>query len=219
MGNRAAEQSYLCRLTYWVVYAFFAVLELFGDNLVFWVPFYYELKILILLLLQLPQFKFASQVYISLIQPWFRAKEKDIDALLDTAQAFINAKIQQGLQYAAVNGPAFMATLFTAAAAWQSQNPKPPVGPSAPRRVDKVQETVTEALPAARKAKARDVASAPMTYPANTGSLVDELKQRNGSPSSDLPVHAPIPTEIGAKEGERPPQLMEDDDDDGKKDR
>jgi hypothetical protein len=237
-------------LTYWVVYAFFAVLELFGDNLVFWVPFYYELKIAILLLLQLPQFKFASQVYIALIQPWFRSKEKDIDALLEKGQSLINVKIQQGLAYLASNGPAFMAALFTAAATWHAQPAakQPAVAstakkPFTARIVEAVEESIKVDVQAARKGKGFfDQSSAPPPPSGGAApsgespsSVVDELKKRHGGTSapstpekksdgvdhhqSQSSPHVPIPTEPGAREGERPPQLMDESEEEPKKDR
>lgn len=61
------------RLTYWVVYAFFSFVEIFGDFLLFWVPFYYLIKVALLLWLFLPQFKVSfpestDDIMISLIQ-------------------------------------------------------------------------------------------------------------------------------------------------------
>lgn len=232
------------RLTYWVVYAYFAVIELFGDNLVFWLPFYYELKILILILLQLPQFKFASQIYISLIQPWFRAKEKDIDAALDSAKALALAKVQQGLNYAATNGPAFLGSSFAAMAKWQQQlaaAQPAPAKQSAPVKqsvISKVVEVVEDAIKVekvepvkVRKAHGLfDTSAAPPPSESSASpvkapvSLVDELKKRNASAPSTpektepaAPVsspHTPIPSQPGAREAEHPPVLMDDDEDD-----
>lgn len=213
------------------------MLELFGDNLVFWVPFYYELKIAILILLQLPQFKFASQIYVALIQPYFRAKEKDIDLLLETAQKLINAKIQQGLAYLASNGPAFMAALFTAAATWHAQPSKaaaPQKKPIATRLVeameDAIRTDVQQTQPARKGKGIFDQFSAP-PIPGDApkdATLVDELKRRHGTTDKEAsggapPAPAPhsvIATEPGAREGERPPQLIEEAEDEySKKDR
>lgn len=45
----------LCRLTYWVVYAAFGILEAFLSVLLGWIPFYYALKLAFLAWCFLPQ--------------------------------------------------------------------------------------------------------------------------------------------------------------------
>jgi receptor expression-enhancing protein 5/6 len=44
-------------LTYWVVFGFLNVIEYFSDALLYWVPFYYALKVVAVLFLMLPQFR------------------------------------------------------------------------------------------------------------------------------------------------------------------
>ncbi|KAJ9142760.1 Protein YOP1 [Pleurostoma richardsiae] len=57
-------------LTYWVVFAFFTVLESLL-NVVYWFPFYYTFKFVFLLWLALPTFRGADIVFRSFIQPIF----------------------------------------------------------------------------------------------------------------------------------------------------
>jgi len=57
-------------LTYWVVFAFFTVLES-AINAVYWFPFYYTFKFVFTLWLALPQTGGAQIVFRSFIQPVF----------------------------------------------------------------------------------------------------------------------------------------------------
>lgn len=57
-------------LTYWVVYAFLTVLESLV-NAVYWFPFYYTFKFVLILWMALPQFGGAQIVFRSFIQPVF----------------------------------------------------------------------------------------------------------------------------------------------------
>ncbi|KAF7846189.1 hypothetical protein BT93_L4918 [Corymbia citriodora subsp. variegata] len=57
-------------LTYWVVYAFLTVVES-AILAVYWFPFYYVFKFILVLWMALPQFGGATIVFNSLIQPLF----------------------------------------------------------------------------------------------------------------------------------------------------
>ncbi|PGH10133.1 protein yop1 [Polytolypa hystricis UAMH7299] len=57
-------------LTYWVVFAFFSVLET-AISAAYWFPFYYLFKLIITLWLALPQTSGAQIVFNSFIQPVF----------------------------------------------------------------------------------------------------------------------------------------------------
>ncbi|KAL8796043.1 MAG: hypothetical protein Q9195_001619 [Heterodermia aff. obscurata] len=57
-------------LTYWVVYAFLTVLESVVSA-VYWFPFYYTFKFVLVLWMALPQFSGAQIVFRSFIQPVF----------------------------------------------------------------------------------------------------------------------------------------------------
>lgn len=57
-------------LTYWVVFAFFTVMESLV-NVVYWFPFYFTFKFVFLLWLALPAFSGAQLVFRSFIQPAF----------------------------------------------------------------------------------------------------------------------------------------------------
>ncbi|KAI9799691.1 MAG: ER membrane protein DP1/Yop1 [Sarcosagium campestre] len=57
-------------LTYWVVYAFLTVIES-AINAVYWFPFYYTFKFVLVLWLALPQTSGAQIVFRSFLQPVF----------------------------------------------------------------------------------------------------------------------------------------------------
>lgn len=71
-------------LTYWVVYAFFNVLEAFSDVILFWMPFYYSLKFGILIWLFLPNTRGADVVYKIILQPLMAANQDRFDAAFNT---------------------------------------------------------------------------------------------------------------------------------------
>ncbi|EJP63857.1 hypothetical protein ACQRIT_006995 [Beauveria bassiana] len=55
-------------LTYWVVFAFFSVVESFF-NIVYWFPFYFVFKFVFLLWLSLPMFRGAEIIFRSFLAP------------------------------------------------------------------------------------------------------------------------------------------------------
>eukprot|EP00382_Lankesteria_abbotti_P005529 CAMPEP_0113846768 /NCGR_PEP_ID=MMETSP0372-20130328/1492_1 /TAXON_ID=340204 /ORGANISM="Lankesteria abbotti" /LENGTH=198 /DNA_ID=CAMNT_0000815951 /DNA_START=150 /DNA_END=746 /DNA_ORIENTATION=+ /assembly_acc=CAM_ASM_000359 len=83
-------------LTYWVVFAAFSVVEMFSNVLLFWIPFYYVLKISFLLWLALPQFQGAKFVYNKAVQPFLLSHEKKIDGVVER----LNGQAQQAAQTA-----------------------------------------------------------------------------------------------------------------------
>jgi hypothetical protein len=66
-------------LRYWAVFATFTAAEFYTDMLVSWLPFYYEVKMLILLYLSIPFTKGSSTVYEMHMKPWLRAHQSEID--------------------------------------------------------------------------------------------------------------------------------------------
>ncbi|ETB59246.1 hypothetical protein YYC_03482 [Plasmodium yoelii 17X] len=66
-------------LTYWVVFSLFFFIEYLIDIILFWVPFYYVIKLLFLLYLYMPQVRGAETVYNYVIRPILLKHEKAID--------------------------------------------------------------------------------------------------------------------------------------------
>jgi len=69
-------------LTYWVIFSMIGVLEVFIEMLLFWIPFFYPLKLTFTLWLMLPQYKGASIIFRDLILPLLSKNEDAIDAAL-----------------------------------------------------------------------------------------------------------------------------------------
>lgn len=73
------KEARLQLLRYWAVFATFSAAEFYTDMLVSWLPFYYEVKMLILLYLSIPFTKGSSTVYEMHMKPWLRAHQEEID--------------------------------------------------------------------------------------------------------------------------------------------
>jgi len=72
-------------LIYWVVYAFFAVIESFSEFLLYWIPFYYAFKLAFLLWMMLPQTMGARFLYEHFLRDFLKKNESKIDAALADA--------------------------------------------------------------------------------------------------------------------------------------
>jgi len=78
-------------LTYWIVFAFFSLIESFTDFFLFWIPFYYLFKMLMLVWLYLPQTRGADVVFKKVIDPMLSKYEKQIDSGLNKGTESIQA--------------------------------------------------------------------------------------------------------------------------------
>lgn len=75
-------------LTYWVVYAAFSLVEFFSDYILSWLPFYWLLKCLFLIVCMLPfRWNGSTFIYNKIIKPFFQRHQKIIDSAVDTAAA------------------------------------------------------------------------------------------------------------------------------------
>ncbi|CAM9347017.1 unnamed protein product [Ectocarpus fasciculatus] len=86
-------------MTYWVVMSVFALVEIFVDFFVSWVPFYYEAKIVLIVWLAMPRYQAspttgASQIYRRLLHPYLDKYEEDIDTGLEEMRAGATRRIQ-----------------------------------------------------------------------------------------------------------------------------
>merc|ERR1711977_416766 len=87
-------------LTYWVVYCCFSLIEGFLEYILFWVPFYYPIKLAFLFYLFLPQTQGAMQIYSKFLQPLLHPYV----AIIDGAASAVANKANSAA--AAVNGTA-----------------------------------------------------------------------------------------------------------------
>ncbi|KAK4289640.1 hypothetical protein Pmani_037403, partial [Petrolisthes manimaculis] len=74
-------------MMYWIVFAFFTCFETLTDLFIsFWFPFYYELKILVVLWLLSPATRGSSILYRKFVHPWLARREEDIDQCIAQAR-------------------------------------------------------------------------------------------------------------------------------------
>ncbi|KAJ3282982.1 hypothetical protein BCR33DRAFT_720585 [Rhizoclosmatium globosum] len=78
-------------LTYWVVYGFLSIIELFSDVLLYWIPYYYAFKALLVVYLVHPRFDGAIVVYNNILEPYLDKNDEKIDENL----AKIKKKVSQ----------------------------------------------------------------------------------------------------------------------------
>ena len=78
-------------LMYWVVYAFFSIIEVFTDFLLYWIPFYYAFKLAFLLWAMLPQTNGAKCLYDSVLKDFLKKNESKIDAALNDAKRSVSS--------------------------------------------------------------------------------------------------------------------------------
>jgi len=70
-------------LTYWIVYGWFNVLEYFADYVLYWLPFYYPLKICFLVFLMMEKFEGSKVIFEKAIQPAVKISERTIVRAID----------------------------------------------------------------------------------------------------------------------------------------
>ncbi|KAF9137050.1 ER membrane protein DP1/Yop1 [Mortierella sp. GBA39] len=75
----------------WAVYGFVSILESFTDVLLYWFPFYFFLKTVLLLWLMLPTFNGATTVYTRILRPFLAQHSGRIDSHLDRVKARVSA--------------------------------------------------------------------------------------------------------------------------------
>ncbi|XP_050438247.1 receptor expression-enhancing protein 1-like [Adelges cooleyi] len=76
-------KNYVKWMMYWIVFATFTCIESLTDIfLEFWFPFYYDIKLIVLLWLSCPFTKGSTIVYKQIVHPTLLKKETDIDEFL-----------------------------------------------------------------------------------------------------------------------------------------
>eukprot|EP01107_Rhizomastix_libera_P018273 TRINITY_DN9299_c0_g1_i1.p1 TRINITY_DN9299_c0_g1~~TRINITY_DN9299_c0_g1_i1.p1 ORF type:complete len:208 (-),score=33.73 TRINITY_DN9299_c0_g1_i1:20-643(-) len=76
-------------LTFWVTFASLSILESITDIFESFIPFYFELKLVLLLLLQMPGTKLATVLYQSYIRPYMRTNQDSFEAFLRNLPAAV----------------------------------------------------------------------------------------------------------------------------------
>ncbi|XP_068145538.1 receptor expression-enhancing protein 1 isoform X3 [Drosophila tropicalis] len=79
-------KEYVKWMMYWIVFAFFTCIETFTDIFLSWFPFYYEVKVVIVLWLLSPATKGSSTLYRKFVHPMLTRREQEIDEYLNQAK-------------------------------------------------------------------------------------------------------------------------------------
>lgn len=109
--NRGDDTQWLI---YWIVYAFFSIMEVFIDFLVYWIPFYYAFKLAFLLWAMLPQTKGAKFLYDSFLKDFLKTNESKIDAALNDAKKNVGQVVTEASEAGAEVVGAAVAAAATA---------------------------------------------------------------------------------------------------------
>lgn len=67
---------------YFVVFSTYIVLEWFADVFLFWIPFYYEMKVGMIIWMTSPIYGGAIKIYDQFLEPLIRRKEPEIERLI-----------------------------------------------------------------------------------------------------------------------------------------
>ncbi|XP_078285029.1 receptor expression-enhancing protein 1-like [Rhinoraja longicauda] len=79
-------KEYVRWMMYWIVFAIFTTIETFTDIFISWFPFYYEIKIALVVWLLSPYTKGSSMIYKKFVHPTLTSKEKEIDGYIIQAK-------------------------------------------------------------------------------------------------------------------------------------
>ncbi|KAJ1126244.1 hypothetical protein NDU88_004652 [Pleurodeles waltl] len=79
-------KEYVKWMMYWIVFALFTAAETATDLIISWFPFYFELKIALVIWLLSPYTKGSSVLYRKFVHPTLSNKEKEIDEYIAQAR-------------------------------------------------------------------------------------------------------------------------------------
>mmetsp|Transcript_16796 Transcript_16796/g.46926 ORF Transcript_16796/g.46926 Transcript_16796/m.46926 type:complete len:177 (+) Transcript_16796:575-1105(+) len=78
---------------YWLVLALWTATERVADYIIFWMPLYYEAKVLSVIFLWHPKTQGALYLYATMVQPWMASNQVAIDSNIDSAHTWVAEKI------------------------------------------------------------------------------------------------------------------------------
>ncbi|CAG9835997.1 unnamed protein product [Diabrotica balteata] len=79
-------REYVKWMMYWIVFALFTCVETFTDVFFSWFPFYYEVKIILVIWLLSPATKGSSILYRKFVHPTLSSREQEIDEYISKAK-------------------------------------------------------------------------------------------------------------------------------------
>lgn len=97
-------KEYVKWMMYWIVFALFTCIETVTDILLSWFPFYYELKVVVVLWLMSPATRGSSTLYRKFVHPMLTRREQEIDDYINQAKEkgymTVVQLAQKGITYA-----------------------------------------------------------------------------------------------------------------------
>ncbi|XP_017771569.1 PREDICTED: receptor expression-enhancing protein 1 isoform X2 [Nicrophorus vespilloides] len=79
-------KEYVKWMMYWIVFALFTCVETITDVFLSWFPFYYEIKIIMVIWLLSPATKGSSFLYRKFVHPMLSSREQEIDEYISKAR-------------------------------------------------------------------------------------------------------------------------------------
>ncbi|XP_023018578.1 receptor expression enhancing protein A isoform X6 [Leptinotarsa decemlineata] len=79
-------KQYVKWMMYWIVFALFTCIETFTDVFLSWFPFYFEIKIILVIWLLSPATKGSSILYRKFVHPTLSSREQEIDEYISKAK-------------------------------------------------------------------------------------------------------------------------------------
>jgi len=79
-------KEYVKWMMYWIVFALFTCTETFTDVFLSWFPFYYEIKVILVLWLLSPATRGSSILYRKFVHPMLSSREQEIDEYIAKAR-------------------------------------------------------------------------------------------------------------------------------------
>jgi hypothetical protein len=87
-------------LTYWCAYGCFNVAEIFTDRLIWWLPYYYTVKLLVLLWMVLPPFEGSQVLYLCVLRPFFKRNHAVLDPWVEKAEKSVASAVEDTIEQA-----------------------------------------------------------------------------------------------------------------------
>jgi len=108
-------------LTYWVVFAFFTIIDMFSGFILRFIPFYFFLKICFLIALFMPNSQLSNIIYKLLVVRVFKTFEQDIDTATIKITEYTKELVSDGAKLIEKEKPRLITGVINAAASTKSK--------------------------------------------------------------------------------------------------
>merc|ERR1712146_745152 len=87
-------------LSYWCAYGCFNLAEILSDRILWWLPYYYTIKLCVLLFLVLPTSKLSRCLYLNLLRPLFIKNHLVVDPYVVKAEQQVESCLGEAVEHA-----------------------------------------------------------------------------------------------------------------------